>query len=231
MDYLQDATLVFKQSLTKTVKSIRYMPMLILVQVGLSALSLLIFRFIYTTSVTGLLTGIIAALIMAALWSVYLYAVSHAVHGDKLTIGDLKHGPGAFFRDVYIATFVIYLLQLVLGMLSIPFLSIILVLALSALPETIYLARTAGYENIPESLRFLKDNWYIWLPMTLIMYLVLNTFGLSVLLNVPIQLFFDHPLLIITHLVLFSFFAIFRGHMYQSLYLSNIRKRKFMAKF
>lgn len=236
MNYIQDAGRVIAQSMKQTVASLKYIPLLVALQMGLSIVVLLLMTTLSIFGGGGFMSGILYALIRAAMWSVYLYLLSHAIYQQKFTAQDLTQGMGVYFRDVYTAAFVLYLVQMIVqlsGLGSLPYLDILLLLILSALPETIYLARNNGFGNITESIEFLKENGYLWIPVTILSIVLLKIFGYGVTLMIPTPFWADLSLLVpaILHSVLFALLAIWRGHMFRILYGSNIRKRSFMAKF
>lgn len=233
MEYLQDAGRVLLIGAKNSIRTMRYLPLLLGIQIGLSLIYQVLFVGLLGVG-GGLMTGIVLALIEALKWSVYLYALSHAVHGMKFTTADLKSAAGVYFRDVYTAAFVLYILRMITNMIQIPYIDWIVLIVFSALPETIYLGRTSGFENVREAVDFQHDNWYIWVPMTLLMVILLDKIGLGVTLTVPVMLgALNGSFLIrsVLHMLLFSIFMIFRGHVFGILYGSTMRKRKFMAKF
>lgn len=231
MEYIKDLVSVMGDGARKTINSIRFLPLLILLQALVSVLHYFVFGLFVIRG--GLFGGILAALLRAALWSVYLYGLYHAVHGYKFGAQDLRAGTGAFFRDVYIAAFVLWIVQMLIGMIRIPYAGYLLLLVFSALPETIYLGRYAGFDNIRDSFEFLRENGYIWIPLTILMILLLERVSIGVSLIFPwfSGLIPNFLILFIIHSVLFGLFALFRGQLFRILYGSSIRKRRFMGKF
>ncbi len=232
MEYLQDALRVLVRSAKETLRSLPFVPLLIGLQILVSVLYWLLAGTLLRQG--GFIGGIIFAVFRAALWSVYLYGLYHAVHRSRFTTEDLKTGFGVFFRDLYIAAFVLWIVQMLISVLRIPYTEYLVLLVFSALPETLYLARTRGFDKIRESFEFLQENWYIWLPLTLLMAVLLEriSFGVTLTLLRPFGGFgFDIIAAYLVHMVLFSVFALFRGHLYRILYGSSLRKRKFMGHF
>lgn len=232
MEYLKDLKDVFVQGVKSTKDSFKFIPLLIGLQALVSVLywllaNLFVFR-------GGMLGGILVALFRAALWSVYLYGLVHAIDRSRFTLKDLKAGFGVFFRDVYIAAFVLWIVQMIISVAGIPYLDYLILLVFSALPETLYLGRYQGFDNIRDSFEFLQENWYIWIPLTLIMVFLLETFGFGATLTLPIAvggLDMQVLTLYLVHTVLFSLFALLRGHMFVQLYGSSLRRRNFMGRF
>lgn len=234
MDYIQDIFYGLLTAAKATLRNLKALPVLLLIQLAASAVYQLFFGLPGIGG--GMLGGILMAVIRAALYSVYLYALYHAVHRSRFRTADIRTGAGVFFRDVYIATFVLWILGLFVGMIRLAALPIglIILLVFSALPETVYLGRYNGFDNIRDALEFLRENWYIWLPVTLLMVFVLDrvSFGASFFVygsigSLSVEVLGRYLL----HGVLFNLFALFRGNLFQYLYGSSLRKRKFMGNF
>lgn len=231
MDYLKDFGHVFKESAKKTVAYAKYIPILMIVHLLVSTA---MEGAMYLIGGTGVFGGIILAIIRAGCYSVYLYVLMQALSSYNIKSFGVKEGVGYYFRDVYLAFFVIYILQLVINLIGIPYLELILIFVFSALPEVIYQGTTQGFDNLTEAIDFIKDNWYIWLPLSIVMAVILAFVGYGLTLFVPlITSGFQVDLLVRTviHVFVWTLFAIFRGLLFRQLYQSNLRKRKFMARF
>lgn len=237
MDYVTDGLRSLMHAAKETGKSIQSLPALIAVH---AFISLIVQGIMYglmqsmPTLRSGFGFGILIALLHAAAISFYLYGLDAAVHGESLKNISLRQGVGSFFRDTYIAIFIVYLLSLVVSMIPVPGAGWILLLALSALPEAIYLSRAQGYGVISEQFDFLKENWYIWIPVTLAGMGVMILFGFGLAIFPPVLLVLGSMNLlfrVFLYLVVFSMMALFRGHLFRYLYQSNLRKRRFMGNF
>lgn len=237
MDYITDALQSCLHAAKETGKGIQSVPVLIvahaLISLVIQGILFGLMQFLPSMR-SGFGFGILAALLHAAAISLYLYVLDAAVHGESLRNTTLRQGIGSFFRDTYIAIFIVYLLSFATSIIRIPGADWILILALSALPEAIYLSRAQGYGVISEQFDFLKENWYIWIPVTLAGIGVLLLFGMGFTIFPPVLMVWGSVnllLRVILYIAVFSVIVLFRGHLFRYLYQSNMRKRRFMGKF
>ncbi len=231
MDYIKDIGLILNEGLHKLPNYLRYIPLMVAIQVVVSLLmegSLLVIGGI------GVVGGILLAIIRAGLYSLYLFGLRHAMDLNNYKSMRIQEGLMYHFRDVYVAFFVIYILQLLASTVGIPYFDLILMVVFSALPEAIYLGTSYGFDNLTEALEFIKENWYFWIPLTFLMGAALSAVGYGTTLFVPIlfgRLNATFIVRTILHLLLWTIFALIRGVLFKIMYQSSMRKRKYMSRF
>ena len=106
-----------------------------------------------------------------------------------LSFQEIKSSFTIFIGDVYFIMFLRWIFSMLLGvLLSNPVISFALIIIFSALPETIYLGNSHKEGLLLESINFLKNNWYFWIPLTFIGYVMQRVvFEQELLLNVPLE--------------------------------------------
>jgi hypothetical protein len=141
----------------------------------------------------GLVGGIAAGFLIAALVSSYLHLLSVAVSGRPLRLDDLKQSFGARFWDVVSVLFALWLINIAVSMLTGgmgrqgPIVRVMVGLAmavfLNPVPELLYLGSSRSFALLVDSARFISKHGPEWLIPNLIFgVLVLLPTGL---LNAP----------------------------------------------
>lgn len=248
MDYIEDILYVNKQSLNKTIRSLKKSWPIIFVGLVYGAISLvltgvlsLLFR-----GPLSILSGIISIVIISGLISNYLYLLTNAIKYDRITFDDFKNGFTQYLRRIYSIVFIFYiarlLLTLVIGMFG-PLGSTIISLAslaafilLNGLPETIYQKYYGPVDTISYSFNFFTENILNWAIPNIIFFALLY-YVLPSVLNITFMITF-RTLPGITQIVsfligqlIFNFGMIYRGHLFSLLSTSTKRKREYMKKF
>lgn len=197
-------------------------------------------------------TGIILFIAISAIISNYLYLLYNVVKVGKVTIQDFKDGFKAYLRKVYTIFFIGWIAGLVYGMFIMPILqnllsgvvgaralnaigSILLLIFLNPLPETVYQKHYSPMESIKYAFEFVKENWIEWfLPNVILLgalYLTTGTIITNVFVyNIGFNFDFSLPNVLIYMLgqIIFSFTMIYRGILFNILSTSTRRKRLFM---
>ena len=116
--------------------------------------------------------------------------------------------------------------------------SIVILIALNPLPETIYQKNYSSFESIKYAFEFMKENWFNWMLPNIIfyflLYLITNTLLLDVFtthLDFNFSFTIKGIVLYFLGQTLFSFIMIYRGHLFKLLSTSTRRKRMYMNKF
>lgn len=250
MNIIKDFLNVHKQTLKKTLISLKDNWVIIFTGIVYVLLTTVIFTTIFTlfTGILSIIAGIISAVVSAALISNYLYLLYNVINYGKIKFQDFKDGFTYFLRKVYGVFFFAwigsYLISMLAGMLgpNIYILNIIIsasiLFLLNALPETIYLKSLDPMDSIVYSLEFMKENWFNWLIpnilLSLALYMVTGSFITNLFAtNISYRLFFGGTNIVIYLIgqLLFSFMMIYRGHLFKILSTSTRRKRMFMSKF
>ena len=250
MNILKDVVYVNKEAGKKTLESFKKNWIIIFTGFVYTILNIAIYG-ILGTLLSGplyILSGIIAAIVSAAMVSNYLYLLFNIINYNRVTVQDFKNGFTYFLRKIYVVIFIGYiavrllaLVSEILGSISIaliPLLYLSALIVLNPLPETIYLKYYSSWESIVETADFMKDNWLNWGIPNIIFSLLLYTVTGSTLLNLfNTHISFNFILNIralvmyIIGQVIFSIMMIYRGHLYKLLSGSTRRKRMFMNKF
>lgn len=250
LDLLQDIMLVNKSTFKKSIKS--FSKNWIIIFTGLVYMFLNVFMIMTVNTlfrgVLSILAGLIMAIVSSSLISNYLYLLFNIINYDRITIEDFKDGFKYFLRKIYGIFFIAwigsYLLSIPLqmaganaGLLS-KIVSILILVTLNPLPETIYQKHYSSGESIKYAFEFMEENWLNWLLPNVIfhsiLYLITDTLILNIF-TIHLSLSFNFTLkgigLYILGQALFSFIMIYRGHLFKVLSTSTRRKRMYMNKF
>ena len=185
----------------------------------------------------GFVGGILAALARTAAASAYWYFVSELVAGNRVSINEFKRSIGAYFWSFLNLFFVLWILDLVLGMVlqSNPkgaqlmvIIDLMELVVLNAAPEVIAFKRSyGGLETIQRSFQFLQESWIEWfVPNGLVIFLVWWLSwggGQRFLAMIPGgQLTFAVVAGVLLHV-----FFVFRGYLFETLNGTSHRQRMF----
>lgn len=185
----------------------------------------------------GLIGGFLITLVAAAVGSVYLYFVGEIVGRSRVRLSELKVALRAYFWSLINLGFVLWICELVLGLVlrgspNAGVLSLLFELAclilLNPAPEIIYqLGTYGGLATVQRSVRFIQESWIEWfLPMALIgaaLWFGAGALGAglvgagqlgALVLSVVVGAFFHYVML-------------FRGFLFQELNGSTHRQRMF----
>ena len=197
----------------------------------------LVFAFLalgMAVSPLGMAGGFLMALARSAAFSIYTYFVAEIVAKNRVGLGDLRTSIGAYFWTWINLFFVLWIVDLLLGPMSVTAdgrqlrqaLTMMELVILNAAPEVIYLKRTSGgIETIQRSFAFLQECWIEWfVPNALILgfvWLLINGTIPVAILPVPA---ITVPVLAgaLLHVVM-----VYRGFLFQSLDGSTHRQRMF----
>lgn len=251
---LEDILSVYKISISKTIKSIKDCPFLIILT---PIYFLLIEVFSYLSlkiSFAGgnLLIGFVRPVGYALLISSYFQMLEDGIIYKRINFKSLPSSFGRYFYQVYSVFFILIILDyLLMGVGSIGSIDIIVGIIInvvfSSVSEGIYIEGDNGISAFQEALVFMKENFIHWTVPTAIVI-----FGLEKILVGTGNFYFSDNLLlqnignsinsflsmgldparigrILIFEVILSAFAIFRYHMYKMLRGSSIRKRKFQG--
>lgn len=247
---MKDLLMINKQTIKKTLSSLKDNWVIIFTGVVYIILNMVIFTVVLTLfkGILSIFAGIILAIVSASLISNYLYLLYNIINYNKITFQDFKDGFKYFLRKVYTIFFFAwigsYLLSAIQGMLGFnaDVLNLIITVSifflLNPLPETLYLKVLEPMDSIMYAIDFMKENWLNWLLPNIIFYIVLY----YLTGNIITDLFTTHinigfgldGISSIKYLIgqgLFSFIMIYRGHLFKLLSTSTRRKRMFMNKF
>lgn len=196
--------------------------------------------------ILSIIGGLVIALATASLVSNYLYLLQNIIRTKNFTLEDFKHGFTAFLRKVYGVLIIGWIANLLYSMLLAPLLgglgtiiSIIIPFAvfilLNPLPECVYLKYDDPWGTIVYAFEFIKENWLEWfIPNVVfigILYLLIGNIQLNLfMINFAstINLSIYSILIYIIGQIIFSFFMIYRGVLFDKLSTSTRRKRIFM---
>ena len=180
----------------------------------------------------GFLAGLALWLAMAALVSSYLYFVSELTAHARVSVQELKRSMGAYFWAVVNLMFILWLVELLLGLALARspggqgiflFWRLAAFVLLNATPEVIYRRGThGGIATIAKSVQFIQTNWIEW-------FIPNVAFGAVFYLGVPALTARGVPLLAVAALAgaLLHLVMVFRGALFIELDSSSHRQRMF----
>ncbi len=178
--------------------------------------------------------GLVIGLAHSAALSIYCFFLGGLVAQQKVGLDQLKTSIGTYFWSWLNIFFVLWIASLVLTPvfaanpnLAMP-LTLVLLIALNTVPETIYLKGTrGGIDTITRSFGFMQENWIEWfVPNGLILGLAVvgTVFGTVVSSLFGALGAIGSGLLLG---VLLHIYAVFRGFLYEALDGSTHRQRMF----
>ncbi|MBL9038361.1 MAG: hypothetical protein JNG84_07605 [Archangium sp.] len=220
---------LYGTSVVDAVKAVAKSPWTLVLPVGLGVA---FFFLAMVLAPLGLVGGVLLGFARAAGLSAYLYFVGELVSKSPTSLSELKKSFGVFFWSVIGVSFVLWVVDIVLGIALennpqkeqlLGALDLISLIALNAVPETIYVKGTrSGVDTIMVSFRFLQESWIEWfLPNGLLIAAV--WFGRGF---IPFELVGALPV-VIGFAVLFHVVMVFRGFLYLALDGSTHRQRMF----
>lgn len=250
MNLLKDLLLVNKFTIKKSVKSFGRNWMLIFTGLVYTFLNVFMIT-ILNTFFRGplyILAGFIMAIVSSSLISNYLYLLSNIISYDRITMENFKEGFKFYLWKVYgvffIAWIANYLLSLLTGILGTSgdlintIVSIVILIGLNPLPETIYQKYYSPFESIQYAFEFMKENWVNWLLPNILLYLLLYSITGRIMMDLftthlsfELGLSFKEIGMYILGQIIFSFTMIYRGHLFKLLSTSTRRKRMYMKEF
>jgi len=181
--------------------------------------------------------GMVIGLIRSAALSIYCFFIAGLVANQKVGLEQLRASIGAYFWSWISIFFVLWVVGFVLTPvfktnpnLELPY-SLVLLIALNTVPETIYQKGTrGGIETIQRSFGFLQENWVEWfIPNGLVLgaAFAVSVFGASLMIFGALGAVASG--LVIG--VLLHVYAVFRGFLYEALDGSTHRQRMYRARF
>lgn len=222
---------LYSTCLGRTLKGLRISPWTLLLPWGL------LLAFEAATPLArglGFLGGFAMALLLDALFSCYLYFTGEVVAESKVRLAELTKSFGAYFFAVMSVFFVVWVADLILGMVLAQSsgrwvvelaLWLFAAVLLNATPEVIYQRGTrGGLETFSRSIKFVQDNWLEWfIPNGVglaLLYLLLT----QVVLRLP---FWGYLVTGLAGSAAFHVLMVFRGHLFRELDGLSHRQRMF----
>lgn len=251
---LEDILSVYKISISKTIKSIKECPFLLLLTpiyfILIEVFSYLSLKISFSGG--NLIMGFVRPVGYALLISSYFQMLEDGIIYKRINFKSLPSSFGRYFYQVYSVFFILIILDyLLMGVGSIGSIDIIIGIIIniifSSVSEGIYIEGDNGISAFQEALVFMKENFIHWtLPTAVVIFglekilvgtnnfylsnnLLLQNLGNSINSFISLGLNTARIGSILIFEVILSVFAIFRYHMYKMLRRSSIRKRKFQG--
>lgn len=250
MDYLKDFVYVNKDSLKKTMVSLKENWLIIFTGLLYTFLNIIVYKIIGTLFVGPLyiISGFILAIVSSSLISNYFNLLYNIINYNRFSLEDFKSGFTPFLWKIYGVFFIAYLGQLLLSLLNNILgagavllnlvIMITVVVLFNPLPEIIYLKSKNPAESIMDSIEFMKENWLNWMVSNIVLFIILyfvtgylqfGIFNTHISFNMIFTL--KNIVIYILGQIIFSFTMIYRGYLFKLLNGSTRRKRMFMNKF
>lgn len=232
MEYINDLVAVYKGAFKETGEILKKVPLIVFLPLIFSLVTTLVYTaLIGLLGRTGILLGFILAIVQAILLSAYFSFLDEAISYRRFKLA-VDSTLTRYARSIYAVMFVFYLASLLIGnVLAVRAIAIIIFILLNPLGETIYVGHRYGMDAINYSFSYLQDNWYIWLPHTLI-YVLLGYLRRTFFTFNPLDMYVSslslNPLDLII-MALLGIYFIFRGVLFKNTKDSSMRKRKYMG--
>lgn len=236
MDILNDFIQIQKDALKNTFKNPRYIVLCaVILAIGIIATNIITNILFGVLKLNGYISGLLVYIFKVCIIGFLMSILYTAVKDTNNTVVFQNYDFKQFALKIIQVGFVIYIAQLILRPIAANFYSIITILAmivLNALPETLYLEEYDGYNSIIKSVEFLKDNVLNWgLPNLIILILIyIYTNGVSMLNGLN----FSEPKSIaesVVVILIMGIYLVYRGMVFEILNGSSRRKREFMRNF
>jgi hypothetical protein len=246
MELIKDLIDVNKQTFVKTLNSIKShweALLIVLVYVLISQTVFMLVRNMFVGALS-IVSGILIALIEAALISSFLFVLNNIVLYNRFRWKDVIEGLNYYLLKVYGILFIFFIVNFILSstlnligsigyLLSLIF-QLFIIFALNPLPETIYLKNYDSRGSILYCIEFIKGDFLNWFVPNIVLgvclFFIVNISNTN-LLAISVSNFIPFILELLLISVFLSFFMIYRGHLFKLLSTSNRRKRQFMNKF
>lgn len=193
----------------------------------------------------SIIGGLFIAILSSSLISNYLYLLYNAINYNRITLQTFKDGFTQYLWKVYGIFFIAWIARYALsivsdliggaGIILFSLLSLLALVLLNPLPETIYQKYYSSAESIRYAFDFIRENWLNWFVPNIILFVLIYVITGRLVLNMfTTYLVLDLRLDIVSigrYLVgqsLFSFTMIYRGHLFDLLSISTRRKRMYM---
>ncbi|WIV11387.1 hypothetical protein [Proteiniborus sp. MB09-C3] len=253
MDILKDLLLVNRSTIKKASKL--FLNNWVIVFTGfvytlLNIALIIVMNIIFRIPIMRFFSGIISFIATSAMISSFLYLLNQIIRYGRVTIQDFKDGFTVYLWKVYgvlfigwVASFlfdriigpVIYSANLSLSGTISFIISLLVLILMNALPESIYQKHYSAWDTVTYAFNFVKENWIEWFVPNVIMlglfYLVTGNVIRDVF-AISSGYFFSFSirgiLLYVIGQVMFSFIMIYRGILFDTLSTSTRRKRAYM---
>ena len=236
MDILNDFIQIQKDALKSTFKNPRYIVLCaVILAIGIIATNIISNILFGVLKLNGYISGLLVYIFKVCIIGFFFFFLYTGVKETKNTIVFQNYDFKPFALKIIQVGFVIYIAQLILRPIAANFYSIITILAmivLNALPETLYLEEYDGYNSIIKSVEFLKDNVLNWgLPNLIILVLIyIYSNGVSLLNGLNFSELKSIAESVVVILIM-GIYLVYRGMLFEILNGSSRRKREFMRNF
>lgn len=253
LNILKDLLLVNKSTLRKTSKLFLNNWLIVFTGFAYTLLNialLFVVSILFRIPILGFFSGIISFIATSAMISNFLYLLNQIIRYGRITFQDFKQGFTVYLWKVYGVLFIgwiaSFLFERIIGAFiysinssyagAISFIiSLLVLILLNALPESIYQKHYSAWETVMYAFNFVKENWIEWFVPNIIMlgafYLVTGNVIRDVL-AISSGYFFSYSIrgivLYIVGQIMFSFIMIYRGILFDTLSTSTRRKRAYM---
>lgn len=241
MRYIKDFFYVQKRTLKNMFSSIKYLPVLVVMLIASQLIMNVLYGIISTLNISGYLTSLIVYLIEIFIISFLLNALFTIIKSSNLFTNFIRDDSSQFVIKIIQIGFIFYLGRMILRLFvlnplvisGVNILSVILLVLFSALPEAIYLEDYDAGSTVQYAIKFLSNNIYNWLIPNILFYLIIYKFGYlyPIQFDIRISTNVSSILSLLIYLIVISFIFLYRGHLFQILSRSSIRKREFQNKF
>lgn len=236
MDILNDFIQIQKDALKNTFKNPRYIVLCaVILAIGIIATNIISNILFGVLKLNGYISGLLVYIFKVCVIGFLMSILYTGVKDTNNTVVFQNYDFKPFALKIIQVGFVIYIAQLILRPIAVNFYSIITIIAmivLNALPETLYLEEYDGYNSIIKSVEFLKDNVLNWgLPNLIILVLIyIYSNGVSMLNGLNFSELKSIAESVVVILIM-GIYLVYRGMLFEILNGSSRRKREFMRNF
>lgn len=236
MNYLSDVLYVNKEALRMTIPKLKHVPLLTGAYVVYQLLQFFVSLLgAQMGSGIGFIWGFVVYLVNIAIMAHFLSLLHNVVRYNRLKPADLTSQEFTRLMPALIqAFFILYLIELVFGMVLSPMLpgilsTIILLLwsgAKMPVQESVYLGNQYGMSALMATLQFWKDNWMQW-SAVIVVALLFNIFVQPMIALLSFGSIWLAPIVWIVTGLCITTWMIWRGELFDILHGSSLRSRTY----
>jgi len=254
MNFFEDLNLVYKKAISETATKIAKNPIILLVPLLYAIFYTFAFAIVGTAlAPLGMLMGFLMPVLTSLILSSYYSLLSDLIYYNRISFRNMKNTFLNYFASIYSVYFILIIISWIMpALMATPGLgllvSIILVVLLNPIAESIYIKGEYYIEAYKSSFNFMKENFLLWLIPFIIYLVILFLLGFdfrmiilsSSVIDIPLgqnlvngiylqDIFNLYNLKVLIAMVVTAIYAVFRGNLYKILHNSTRRKRAYMG--
>lgn len=254
MNFFEDLQLVYKKALSETLNNIKKNQIILIIPLLYSILYTIAFAIVgRLLAPVGMLMGFLMPVMTSLILSSYYSMLSDLIYYNRISFRNLQNTFQNYFASIYSVYFILILISWFMPVLMATpglglLVSLILLLVLNPIAESIYIEGRYYTDAYKSSFNFMKENFILWIVPFIIYLAALFLLGFdfrqiivsSSIIDIPLgqnlvtgiyfsDIFNVYNLKILIAMIVTAIYAVFRGNLYKILHNSTRRKRAYMG--